>query len=158
MKINIGSYVVFTYKLAQQDGTDLPSREEGKPIAFIVGQGHMFGALERQLLGMEAGEIATVFLEPKETFGEYDQNAVKEIPRTEFPENVELSEGMAFRANGPSGPTAFVIKSFNDDVVTVDMNHPLAGQRLRCEVHVIEVREPSEDELAGPGQDVNPFE
>ncbi|MCP4600059.1 MAG: peptidylprolyl isomerase [Proteobacteria bacterium] len=145
MKIQDGSYVVFEFKLTLHDGEELDNEDANRSIAFVVGQGHMLPAVEKQIIGMEAGQSATIFLEPKEAFGEHDPNAIAEIPRSSFPENAELKPGTAFKAKGPEGPVSFVIIAVKEDIVEVDRNHPLAGKRLRCEIKIHEVSELTEE-------------
>jgi FKBP-type peptidyl-prolyl cis-trans isomerase SlyD len=148
MQIVQNVYVIFEYHLFLDTGDALTVSESDRPIGFIVGQGHMWPAIERQLMGMETGQSATVFLEPMEAFGMYDPMLVREVPRTQFPDDVELKPTMPFQANCPTGPMTFVIKSVGDELVTVDLNHPLAGRRIKCEVVVHEVRQLTENEKA----------
>lgn len=140
MKIRKDSYVVFVYSLKLDTGEELPIRETGMPIGFVMGQGHMLPAVERQLIGMGSGESATIFLEPKESFGAYNPEAIREVPRDHFPKNMSLTPTMTFQASSPNGPVTFTIQSVTDDTVIIDLNHPLAGRRIQCQVSIREVR------------------
>ncbi len=141
MEIKDGAYVVFAYSLSLDTGEKLDISEAKQPVGFIVGSAHMLPSIEKQLLGMQVGESATIFLEPGEAFGKYNSEAIKDVPLDSFPGEIELQPTMPFQAEGPDGPVTFIIKEVGDDAVTVDMNHPLAGRRIRCEVEIHEVRE-----------------
>jgi FKBP-type peptidyl-prolyl cis-trans isomerase SlyD len=141
MEIKDGTYVVFAYSLSLDTGELLDISEAKQPVGFIVGSAHMLPSIEKQLFGMQAGESATIFLEPGEAFGHYDPDAIKEVPLDSFPGEIDLQPTMPFQAEGPDGPVTFVIKAVGDGAVTIDMNHPLAGRRMRCEVEIHEVRE-----------------
>jgi len=148
MKAEKGKYIVFEYRLSLESGEELPIKNVGRPIGFVMGEGHMLPAVENGLLGLEPGASAMILLEPEEAFGKYDVTKIREVDRGSFPPGVELKPTMSFQGNGPEGPVNFIIKSVDDAVVTVDLNHPLAGKRLRCEVKIHEVRELTEEEKA----------
>lgn len=148
MKAEKGKYVVFEYCLSLESGEELPIKNVGRPIGFVLGEGHMLPAVEAGIQGMEAGESALILLEPEEAFGKYDDTKIREVDRSNFPPGVELKPTMSFQGRGPDGPVDFVIKSVDDDVVVVDLNHPLAGKRLRCDLKIHEVREITEEEKA----------
>ncbi len=157
MKIKDGLYVTFEYSLFLDGGDRVGGTEPDRPIGFIVGQNHMLPAVEKQLLGMQAGEKASLWVLPQEAYGEYDPQKQQEVPKSNFPPGMELQRGMFFQAKGANGPVAFTILAVNDDSVTVDLNHPLAGKRLRLEVEVHDVRKltPQEaQQLAAPQQGV----
>ncbi len=141
MKIKNGAYVVFAYTLSLDTGETLDITEAKQPVGFVVGSAHVLPSIEKQLLGMREGESATIFLEPEEAFGDYDPDAIREVPRDNFPKEIELKPTMPFQAEGPDGPVTFVVKSVENDTILVDMNHPLAGRRIRCEVEIHEVRD-----------------
>jgi FKBP-type peptidyl-prolyl cis-trans isomerase SlyD len=87
-------------------------------------------------------------VEPEDGYGTVRDDLFQEVPRNQFPQDVEIKEGMSFEAQGPRGPFMIVVSSINDnDTITVDLNHPMAGQRLHFAVKVVEVRKASEEEL-----------
>ena len=141
MEIKNGAYVVFAYILSLDTGETLDITEAKQPVGFVVGNAHVLPSIEKQLLGMREGESATIFLEPEEAFGSYDPEAIREVPRDNFPKEIELKPTMPFQAEGPDGPVTFVVKSVENDTILVDMNHPLAGRRIRCEVEIHDVRD-----------------
>jgi FKBP-type peptidyl-prolyl cis-trans isomerase 2 len=146
MKAQPGKYVVFEYTLELDTGEVISSNESSPPLGFVVGQGHMFPSVERQIIDMNPGEKATIFLKPHEAFGVYNPKNVGEIPRKHFPDHMELRPTMAYQAESPEGTTTFVIQAVDDNRVLVDFNHPLAGRRIVCKVKIHEVRNLSESE------------
>lgn len=152
MEIKDGAYVVFTYTLSLDTGEALDLSEAEQPIGFAVGYGHMLPSIEKRLLGMLPGEHATIFLEPGEAFGKYDPDAMRNVPRANFPDDIEVRPTMPFMAEGPGGPITFVVKEVGRDSVVVDMNHPLAGRRIRCDIEIHEVRELTRAEQAKLGR------
>jgi FKBP-type peptidyl-prolyl cis-trans isomerase SlyD len=108
--------------------------------------------------GMSAGESGDILVPAAEAYGEYNPEATQTIPREQFA-GIDLQEGMTLYGQSDDGQTVQVtVKSFNDQEVTVDFNHPLAGKDLLFTVNVTEVREPTVNEsLSGqveqPGMD-----
>jgi FKBP-type peptidyl-prolyl cis-trans isomerase 2 len=146
MKIENGLYVVFEYSMTLENGERIGGTEPDKPFGFIVGRMHMLPSVEKRLLGMKTGEKATFWLLPGEAFGEPDPANIREIPRKVFPDGAELKEEMLFQAPGDASPYPFTIKTITDDTVTVDMNHPLAGKKLRLDVEIHDVRPLTQEE------------
>ncbi|MBI5015529.1 MAG: peptidylprolyl isomerase [Deltaproteobacteria bacterium] len=148
MKIEDRQFVSIDYKLTLDSGEVVDRSEAGDPLGFVFGAGQIIRGLEKGLLGMEAGQTAKITVEPGEGYGEPQPNMLREIPRENFPADLNLEPGMSFTARGPHGPVAFRVKSSDAEVVLADFNHPLAGQTLHFEVTVAEVREPRAEELA----------
>lgn len=149
MQIDNKMYVAMDYKLSLASGEEVDSSVEGQPFCFITGAGQIISGLENQLMGKTAGEKATIIVEPGDGYGPVDENLFQEIPKDQFPADCEIEPGMTFQAQGPHGPILLNIKEVNDgDMVIVDLNHPLAGEQLHFDVNVVEVREPSAEELA----------
>ena len=83
-----------------------------------------------------------------ETLRQVRQDLFQEIPRDRMPPDMKIEPGMRFQAQRPEGLVMFSVQSVDEDTVTVDLNHPLAGKRLHFDVKVIEVRDPNDKELA----------
>ena len=148
MNIEDKSYVSIDYTLTLGSGEEVDSSPEGQPFGFITGTGQVIPGLEKALMGKEAGYASKIVIEPEEGYGEINENLFEEIPKDQFPEDTAIEPGMTFHAQGPHGPVLLSVKSINEnDTVTVDLNHPLAGQQLHFDVKVVEVREPSAEEL-----------
>lgn len=147
MKINGKKHVGLAYTLTLDSGEEVDRSEPGRPLEFICGVGQIIPGLEKELDGRDAGESFQVVVEAEDGYGPYNESAVQDIPRTAFPEKLDLEVGMVFQAHGPHGPTTIRVKEIKEDVVVGDFNHPLAGQRLNFDVEIISVREPTDEEL-----------
>jgi FKBP-type peptidyl-prolyl cis-trans isomerase SlyD len=117
---------------------------------YLHGHSNIIPGLEFALTGLRAGDKKTVTVAPANAYGEFDDEAFLELPYDEFPEDMELEEGMALTLHNEN--TDEVVQAFiselSDGVVVVDLNHPLAGETLRFEVQIVEVRAASAEELA----------
>ncbi len=134
------------------DAEGAPVQDEPTDATFVFGFGALLPALEEGLAGLEAGARKQVTLKPRDAFGERDPKAVLEVLRDEFPPDVQ--EGDVFDAEeepGPDGPGGMVllrVLEVTPDTVLLDRNHPLAGQKVRFDVEVLEVRPAEEDEIS----------
>lgn len=147
MKINDQLFVKIDYVLTLDSGEEIDRSDPNQPLGFIYGVGQIIPGLEEKLQGMEAGEEAKLTIEPENGYGEYRDELKRNIPRANFPQDVELEPGAVFQGHGPHGPVSIRIVSSDDEVVVGDFNHPLAGERLHFDVKVVEVRNPTEAEL-----------
>lgn len=149
MNIDEKVYVAIDYKLSLASGEEVDSSQEGQPFGFITGTGQIIPGLEKELMGKTAGYEAQIVIDPMEGYGPVNESLFQEIPRSQFPADCEIEPGMTFHAQGPHGPVMISVKEINDDeTVTVDLNHPLAGEQLHFDVKVVEVREATAQELA----------
>jgi FKBP-type peptidyl-prolyl cis-trans isomerase 2 len=130
------------------DGEIVDSSEGDDPIEFIVGQGNIIPGLEKELYGMKVGEKKSVFVPSDEGYGIYDPEALMSISRTEFPEDIPMELGTEITVQGEDGEvTMAVIESFDEETVTLNGNHPLAGKDLNFEVEIKGIRQPTAEEL-----------
>lgn len=142
-------YVAIDYTLSLESGQEIDKSQAGKPLGFITGTGQIIPGLEKALMGKAAGDKTKVIVEPEDAYGPVRDDLYQEIPRSQFPNDVEIKPGMAFEAQGPRGPFMITVFTVNDnDTVTVDLNHPMAGKQLHFDVNIVEVREPTAEELA----------
>ena len=149
MQIDDKVFVAIDYKLTLASGEEVDSSPEGQPFGFITGSGQVISGLENQLMGKEAGHQSKITVEPEEGYGEVNDKLFQEVPRDQLPADCEVEAGMTFQAQGPQGPVLLNIKDVADnDMVIVDLNHPLAGKQLHFDINVVEVREATTDELA----------
>lgn len=148
--MNIGDNVVVTfhYTLTNDDGELIESSKESTPLAYIHGQGSIITGLEVALEGRKSGEKFNVRLEPGDAYGERSDELVQTLPRSAFVDTDELNVGMTFRALSDAGETVVHVIEIDGDNVTVDGNHPLAGQALTFDVEVEDVRQATEEELS----------
>ena len=149
MNIADNMYVAINYILTLESGQEIDRSPEGEPLGFITGTGQIIPGLEKALMGRVAGDNAKLVITPEDAYGPVKDDLFQDIPKSQFPDDVEVMPGMAFEAQGPSGPFMITVSRVNDnDTVTVDLNHPMAGKQLHFDVKVVEVRKPTADELA----------
>ncbi len=156
MKIAHEKVVSIHYTLTNGEGTVLDSSTGNDPLAYLHGFGNIIPGLENALEGREAGEKLSVTVDPEQGYGSRDERLVQAVPRSAFKGVTELAPGMQFQAQGPEGTRLVVVTQVTQDLVTVDANHPLAGQTLHFEVEISEVRAATAEELEhghvhGPG-------
>lgn len=148
MPIQDNEVVSIHYELKDVgSGEVLDSNIDAAPLSFIVGKGQIIPGLENEIKNLSQGEKADITVAAKDGYGEYDETAVQSLPKEQFA-GLELQEGMTLYGQGEDGGTVqVVVKSFNDENVEVDFNHPLAGKELLFAISVAEVREATADEL-----------
>ncbi|WP_282343302.1 peptidylprolyl isomerase [Pseudomonas sp. PS02288] len=149
MLIAANKAVSIDYTLTNDAGEVIDSSAGGAPLAYLQGAGNIIVGLEKALEGKQVGDQVKVSIEPEEAYGEYSAELVTTLSRAMFEGVDELEVGMQFHASGPDGGMQIVtIRDLDGDDVTVDGNHPLAGQRLNFDVTVVDVRDASAEEVA----------
>jgi FKBP-type peptidyl-prolyl cis-trans isomerase SlyD len=147
MQIADDMAVLIQYKVSN-DGGEVLDSSEGEPLAYIQGQGEIVPGLEQALLGKSAGDKVQVTVQPADGYGEWDEEKVQTVPRSAFEDGAEIQAGMRFQAQGDDGDDVIVtVSDVTPDEVTIDANHPLAGQILNFEVEIVAVRECTPEEL-----------
>ncbi len=148
MKVAANSVVNIDYRLTSPEGELIDSSEGEAPLAYLHGHGQIVPGLERALLGKTAGDHLEVELAPADGYGEREAEKVIEISKEALPEGVSPEVGMELLADGPDGELLPVwVTNVAADTVTLDANHPLAGQTLCFAVTVRGVREATAEEL-----------
>lgn len=147
-KIIDGVVVSMQYVL-HVEGKLIDQSEEGEPLEFIQGAGHIIPGLERELTGMGVGESKSVTVAPADGYGEMDEEAFIEIPREQFPDEVPAEVGLQLQVRTEEGETmAATIQSVTEETIRLDLNHPLAGKQLNFEVTITGLRAATEEEMA----------
>ena len=144
------------YTLTDSAGQVLDSSVGGDPLAYLHGAGNIIPGLEKALEGKVVGDAFKVSIAPTEGYGEKDDSLLQTVPRTMFAGVDEIEVGMQFHAQTDHGMQVITVANVDGNNVTVDGNHPLAGQTLNFDVKVVEVRAASNEELEhghvhGPG-------
>lgn len=148
--------VSFHYTLKDESGAVLESSHGEKPLSYLEGGGQIIPGLESELRGMKKGDKKNVNVAAKDAYGEHDQELIVKVPRGQIPKK-DVEVGDQFHAHGPDGePAVVTVTAVDDQHVTVDGNHPLAGQALTFDVEIAEVRDATSEEVAhghahGPG-------
>ncbi len=142
--------VHFTLKL--EDGSTAEStRANGKPALFRLGDGSLSAALERELLGRKAGDQLAFTLAPEDAFGASSPDLIQYFSRRDFIDAGEPEIGAIMLFSGMGGSEMpGVIREISGDSITVDFNHPLAGQPVRFDIEVLEIDPVLEDNNANP--------
>ncbi|SDD15915.1 FKBP-type peptidyl-prolyl cis-trans isomerase [Aquimonas voraii] len=156
MQIADRCVVSFHYTLTNDAGDVLDSSSGREPLSYLHGAGNIVPGLESALEGREAGDSFKVSVAPEEGYGVHHEGLVQQVPRAAFAGVDEVQIGMEFHAQGPQGPLAVTVTAVDGDTVTIDGNHPLAGQTLHFAIEVTGVRQATLEEslhghVHGPG-------
>ncbi len=148
MQISDKHVVSMNYTLKDDQGNVLDTSENRDPLKFIVGAGMIIPGLEKELQGKEKGDTLSVTLQPKDGYGEYDEAQMVDVPKTQFQEGIDIKAGMQVQAQNPEGGVQILtVKEIKGDNVTLDANHPLAGQTLHFDIQIDDVREATHEEV-----------
>lgn len=147
MRIAKNTVVSIDYTLTDDDGQVLDSSEGRAPLSYLHGTGNIIAGLERELDGKQTGDHLQVAVAPEDAYGIRDESLMQNVPREHFDEVEDLDLGMQFRVDSSAGPMVITVVSIEDDSVTVDGNHPLAGVNLNFEVTVRDVRQATDEEI-----------
>lgn len=156
MEVSENKVVKMHYKGTLNDNSMFDSSEGKEPLEFVYGIGMIIPGLEKELAGLKAGDKKTIKVACADAYGEKNDQAVQEVPKDQFPQDIEVKEGMQLMAQGPQGAIPVKVAKINDETITVDFNHPLAGEDLTFDVEIVEVRDATPEELEhghshGPG-------
>lgn len=136
------------YTLKDSQGNTLDSSAGQEPLPFLCGANNIVVGLENALIGKSVGDKLDVEVKPEEGYGEIREDLVQKVDRANFQGIDNIEVGMQFMAEAPWGQQPVTVIQVEDDGVTLDGNHPLAGQTLNFSVEVTEVREATDDEIA----------
>ncbi len=135
-----GDTVRMHYSGSLPDGTKFDSSEGRDPLEFTLGSGQIIPGLDSAVTGMEVGESKQVTVGPAEGYGDRDPSRIQAVPRDQIPEHIPTDPGTQLQMQTPEGQTLpVVIAEANDSEVTLDANHPLAGQKLTFDVELVEI-------------------
>ncbi len=149
MQVAQDKVVSIDYTLTGPQGEVLDSSQDRGPLTYLQGVGNIIPGLEKQLEGKSTGDQVKVTVPAAEAYGERDERLVQPVPRDSFKGVERLEPGMRFQASVPNGAQGVVtIVSVDQNEVTIDANHPLAGVPLTFDVTVVDVRDATEEERA----------
>ena len=140
--------VSIEYTLKDDDGAVVDSSHGREPLQYVHGAGNIIEGLEKALEGKKAGEELTVSIPPGEAYGHRDESLVQVIDRSIFDVEGDLEPGMQFQAPTENGSVIVTITGVEGDKVSIDGNHPLAGETLNFQVKVVGVRNTTDEELS----------
>ena len=148
MQVARDAVVIIHYTLTNDVGEVLDSSAGGEPLAYIHGGGNIINGLEEALEGKAAGNKLAVVVPAEKGYGVRDARLVEQVPKRAFQGVGEVKAGMRFTAQTEQGPRQVVVTRVVGDMVTVDGNHPLAGQTLNFDIEITDVRAATAEELA----------
>ena len=140
-KAKKGQTVSVHYVGTFDDGTEFDSsRERNEAISFEVGSGQLLSGFDSAVSGMKIGEVKKIKLEPEEAYGNVNPNAFQDVPHSNFPPDFSFEVDGMVRAQDPQGDSIVArIDKIDNDTVTLDFNHPLAGKSLNFEIELLSV-------------------
>lgn len=147
MQIADKTVVQIHYTLTNDEGAVLDSSEGQEPLAFLCGAQNIIPGLEKALIGKQVGDKLDVNVTPEEGYGEVHEEMIQKVPHENFQGVDSVEVGMQFMAQAPWGEQPVTVIKVEDDGITLDGNHPMAGQNLNFAVEVVEVRAASDEEV-----------
>jgi FKBP-type peptidyl-prolyl cis-trans isomerase 2 len=140
-KVETTSKVKVHYTGRLEDGTifDTSIAEGREPLEVELGLGQLIKGFESGLIDMSEGDKKTVEISVEDAYGEPKPEFINEVPKTNVPEGIQVGESL--QGMGPQGPVNVQVVAVNDETVTLDANHPLAGKNLIFDLEVIEISE-----------------
>ncbi len=142
-KLEDGSIIDTTYPDTEQhECSDDQCEHEHGPFELVVGEEDFYVPIEEALVGMHPGEKKTVTISPDDAFGDYDPENVFQVPRSDFPEDIDPVVGMGLEVSGENDEEYMVtVVEVTDEAISLDTNHPLAGEQLTYEFELVEILE-----------------
>jgi peptidylprolyl isomerase len=135
-----GDTVKIHYTGKLDDGTQFDSSAGRDPLEFELGGGQVIPGFDNAVDGMSVGESKSVRIEPDQAYGERHEQLVQEVPRSALPDDLEPQVGMGLQSQSPDGQVMMLmVTSVDEDSVTLDANHPLAGQALNFDIELVEI-------------------
>ncbi len=135
-----GNSVKVHYHGTLNDGTVFDSTYEESPMDFTLGEGEIIPGFEEAVEGMDEGEKKNITVEPERAYGEYNEQGVVQVPRENLPEDIQPEEGMMLQLNTPEDQVVYVtVTEIDDQNVTLDANHPLAGKTLNFDIELVQI-------------------
>jgi FKBP-type peptidyl-prolyl cis-trans isomerase 2 len=136
-----GDTVIVHYTGKLDDGEVFDSSRDRDPLEFQVGGGQVIPGFDRAVSGLEVGESREVRLEPDEAYGAPREDLIVEVDRSQFPTDAEPQPGQQVQVQVAPGQNRIAtIREIEDEAITLDLNHPLAGRALNFEVELVEIR------------------
>ncbi len=139
-EVKAGDTVKIHYTGAFENGDIFDSSEEGEPFEFTVGAQMVIDGFDKAVLGMKEGETKSVVIRPEDGYGLRSDEMIITIERSRIPAEIALDVGTRLGVRSDSGfETTMTVADLNGDMVTLDGNHPLAGQTLVFTLRMMEI-------------------
>jgi len=147
MNITEGKVASIDYTLTNDKGEVLDSSSGREPLAYIHGQGGLIPGLEKELEGKVRGDQFVAIIPPDQAYGIRDEGKLQDIPLENFHDPKEVVVGAQFQVQNDEQVHIATVTEIGEKTAKVDLNHPLADMTLHFDVEVMDVREPSKEEL-----------
>lgn len=147
MRITRNTVATFDYAVKNEKGELVDTSLEYGPLSYLHGRGALVPGLESALEGKSPGDSFSVNIPPNRGYGTRDHSLIHVFTRQELSGLQNLKVGTQLQAEGPNGKRILNVTSIEGDKVTLDENHPLAGQTVSFDINVLNVREPTHEEL-----------
>jgi peptidylprolyl isomerase len=135
-----GNHVRLNFTGKLDDGTVFATSVNDEPIEFTIGDNEVLPAIEEAVEGMEAGETKSIRIAAEDAFGLRREDLVQEIPRASLPEDMDVEVGQQLWVDElDDEPITVSVVDVSDATVTIDANHPLAGEDLIFDLEVMDV-------------------
>ncbi|WP_209330704.1 FKBP-type peptidyl-prolyl cis-trans isomerase [Lunatimonas salinarum] len=135
-----GNTVKVHYKGTLKDGTVFDSSENREPLEFVVGDGRMIKGFDAAVNGMSLGEDKTVTIPSVEAYGEKREDMMLDVPLDQVPPEIKPEVGMDLSIQNQMGqPTPVKVVHVDEQKITLDANHPLAGEDLIFDIKLVEI-------------------
>jgi peptidylprolyl isomerase len=146
-KVTSGNIISVHYRGTLADGTEFDSsHNRGETLNFTVGSGQMISGFDAGVVGMQVGDTKSIQISADQGYGERVEEAIQEVPKTAFPQDFEFIIDGTVQGAGPDGrPVMAKILKENSETITLDFNHPLAGQALNFEIELVDIGTNKED-------------
>lgn len=139
-QVKDGDTVKVHYTGTLEDGTVFDTSREREPLEFTLGNGQLIPGFEKAVLGMAEGDTTEVSIESDNAYGERRDDLELEVSKTDLPEEIDPEVGMQLQMQQEEGRAIPVqITNVEEEVVTLDANHPLAGKDLNFEIELVEI-------------------
>jgi FKBP-type peptidyl-prolyl cis-trans isomerase 2 len=149
MIVTEGDVVSVEYTIRLADDRIIETTVGASPLIYTHGQNEVLRGLEAGLDGMELGTTKMLTIQPADAYGEIHPEGFFEVQRSRVPQEAQRI-GIKLEATAPDGRTVFpYVAEIKPDVVVLDLNHPLAGETLRCEVRVVDIRRGDRELVTG---------
>jgi len=148
MQITNNTAVSIHYTLTTDAGEEIDSTIGGEPLVYLHGRGNIITGLEKALDNKTVGEKFNVRIEPAEAYGEFSEDKIQVVSREMFDGIDNIEVGMQFHAAVNSGSDIITVTKIEGDNITIDGNHPLAGQALTFVIDVVGVRLATKEEIS----------
>jgi peptidylprolyl isomerase len=136
----VGDTVTVHYTGKLTDGTVFDSSSGGDPLEFTIGTGQLIPGFEEAVVGMNAGDSKTTHIAVEQAYGSYRPDMVIEVDREQMPPELEPEVGQQLQIQQPTGQVIpVVITEISESTITLDANHPLAGEELVFDIQLVDI-------------------